>query len=130
MRVTIIKDDNTVLVDGVRQTVDCASLSADFHALQWDGTHGEVEYNMTRCTHCGARSKKGNELISSIAPYQKFVDAWAVAKAEADEAARVAAEELAKQIAAAEAAHAAAETEALQLAASRAAPVDAPNAAG
>lgn len=78
MRFTIIKDDNKVLVDGVARTVDCSSLPPDFHALQWDGVDGEIEHRMTRCDHCGARSKKGNVLISELSPYQIYIDAWHV----------------------------------------------------
>jgi len=86
MRVTIIKDDNSVIVDGVRRTVDCTDLPADFHALQWYGTEGEVEYALV------GKSKKPNEIISSLAPYQKYVDAWQVADtaAKAAAAARIA----------------------------------------
>lgn len=93
MRVVIIKDDSAVNVDGVLQTVDLSDLPADFHALQWDGTSGEVEYRVTRCEHCSARSKKGNVLISDLSPYQKYVDAWGVAKATAEAAALAAAQE-------------------------------------
>lgn len=93
MRVTIIKDDNVVVVDGKAYGVDCSDLPAGFHALQWDGTEGEVEYGINRCDHCGARTKKGNEIISDLAPYQKYVDAWQAAKTHAEaEAARLAAE--------------------------------------
>lgn len=84
MRVTIVKDDNAVIVNGERHTVDCSSLPADFHALQWDGEHGEVEFMPTRCTHCGARSKKGNAILSDVTPYQPYIDAWHAAKAVAD----------------------------------------------
>lgn len=91
MRVTIVKDDNAVIVDGERHTVDCSTLPADFHALQWSGFAGEVEYSAMRCDHCGVRSKKGNAIISDLAPYQPYVDAWHVAKAAAD-AAQTAAE--------------------------------------
>ena len=86
MRVTIIKDDNKILVDGVGRTVDCGNLPADFHALQWDGVQGEVEYRVTRCEHCSARSKKANEFIRDLSPYQTYVDAWRVADAAAKEA--------------------------------------------
>lgn len=85
MRVTIIRSDNTVIVEGERQTVDCSGLPKDFHALQWDGAHGEIEYDATRCTHCGARSKKGNSLISDLTPYQPYIDGWKAAKAKAEE---------------------------------------------
>lgn len=91
MRVTIIRDDNAVIVDGERHTVDCTGLPADFHALQWSGFAGEVEYVVTRCEHCNVRSKKGNVLISDLAPYQKYVDAWRGVKAASIEAAYAAA---------------------------------------
>jgi hypothetical protein len=86
MRVTIIKDDNAVNVDGERHTVDCSGLPADFHALQWDGTIGEIEYRMVACSHCGGRNKKPNALISDLAPYSVYVDGWHVAKAAAEKA--------------------------------------------
>lgn len=86
MRVTIIADDNRVKVDGESHTVNCSDLPADFHALQWDGASGEVEYRTVRCEHCGGRNKKPNMPISDLSPYQKFVDAWRVAKAAHDAA--------------------------------------------
>lgn len=85
MRVTIVKDDNTVIVDGKSQTVDCTSLPVDFHALQWDGAHGEIEYSLVVCDHCHGRNKKPNEMISDLAPYSRFVDAWKVAAVAAAE---------------------------------------------
>jgi hypothetical protein len=87
MRLTIIKQDNAVYIDGVAREIDCSSLDASFHALQWDGTSGEVEV-------CNPVTKKlvRNDVIDSIAPYQSFVDAWnALAAAEAQAAAEAAA---------------------------------------
>lgn len=84
MRVTIIKDDNAVVVNGEKHAVDCSDLPADFHALQWNDLSGEIEFRITRCTHCSARSKKGNEIISDFAPYAPYVSAWRTAKAVAD----------------------------------------------
>lgn len=81
MQVSIIKDDNTVIVDGVSYAVDCSDLPADFHALQWDGTQGEIEYRISRCDHCGVRAKKGNAIITDIARYQPYVDRWKISKA-------------------------------------------------
>lgn len=83
MRVTIIRDDDAVNIDGERQTVDCSSLPTDFHALQWDGFAGEVEYGAVLCGHCGMRSKKPNMTISDLAPYQKFLDGWHAARQKA-----------------------------------------------
>jgi hypothetical protein len=87
MRLTIIKQDNAVYIDGVVRDIDCSSLDASFHALQWDETSGEIEV-------CDPVSKKlvRNDVIDSIAPYQSFVDAWnAQAAAEAQVAAEAAA---------------------------------------
>lgn len=84
MRLTIIRETNHVAIDGVTFEVDCSALPADVHAVQWDGSGGEVEYSVTRCTHCGARSKKGNELITHVLAYQPLIDAWAVARATAE----------------------------------------------
>jgi hypothetical protein len=87
MRVTIIRDDNTVVVDGERQTVDCSSLPADVHALQWDGARGEIEYAMVICAHCNGRSKKPNEIIFDVSPYQQLLHDWHAVKAKEAEAA-------------------------------------------
>ena len=84
MRVTIIKEDNRVVVDGESHTVDCSDLPANFHALQWYGDNGEIEHSTVRCEHCGTRSKKMNEPAADLGPYQKYVDAWRVAKAKAE----------------------------------------------
>jgi hypothetical protein len=81
MRLVIIKEDNAVIMDGERHTVDCSDLPADFHALQWAGEGGEVEYSMARCGHCGARSKKPNEYAHDFALWQPYVDRWRAAKA-------------------------------------------------
>src|SRR5712671_4103953 len=80
MRVSIIKDNNTVNVDGEAYAVDCTGLPADFHALQWYDVHGEIEYRMVMCTHCNSRSKKPNLFINDMTPYLAYVDAWTRAK--------------------------------------------------
>lgn len=95
MRLTIIKSDNAVILNGERHTVDCSNLPTDFHALQWNDTEGEIEYNMTRCEHCGARSKKGNALISDLVLYQPYIDGWKVAAIAADETKKTVAADLA-----------------------------------
>ncbi len=68
MRVSIIKTDNTVYIDGVPKFVDCSSLPANFHALQWDGESGEVEYT--------GKPKPLNEDITDLTPYLPFITAW------------------------------------------------------
>lgn len=84
MATTIVRDSNFVSIDGVGLTVDCSSLPADVHAIQWGGDHGEVEYSPSRCAHCGVRSKKGNEWITDFTPYAGLVDAWRAAKEKHD----------------------------------------------
>lgn len=92
MRFTIIRETNTVAVDSLAFAVDCSALPVDVHAIQWDGTFGEIEYAAKRCDHCGARSKQANATIRDMSPYQTYLDAWILAKAEADQrAAEVAA---------------------------------------
>lgn len=44
MRLTIIPNDNMVIIDGVGAIVDLSHLPATVHAIQWDGSAGEVEY--------------------------------------------------------------------------------------
>jgi hypothetical protein len=74
-RYTAIRTDNMVGVDGEFRVVDCASLPAYFHALQWygdsDPAYGEIEY---------ATDDQGRRLpntrFSDFAPYQYLVDAW------------------------------------------------------
>lgn len=96
MRVTIIKDGGAVMVDGEHYAVDCSSLPADFHALQWDGNRGEVEYVPHMFANDASRwHKKPNDVIFDLAPYQQYVDAWQHAKDEVQKAREAAAARLA-----------------------------------
>lgn len=130
MRVSIIKDSGTVNVDGEGYPVDCTGLPADFHALQWDGTSGEIEYRMVACSHCGGRNKKPNLFINDMTSYLPYVDAWTKAKEAARVLAEVQAEAAALAAAQAKAAHDKAMADAADEAAARAAEKAAANAAG
>jgi len=68
-KVTIVKPDNKVIVDGVDRIVDCSGQAANLHAVQWDGSAGEVEYN----------DGTPNAIIDSISAYQSLIDAHAAA---------------------------------------------------
>lgn len=99
MQFTIIRDDNCVSIGGETYVVDCSALPADVHAVQWSTFGGEIEYRMTVCEHCKVRSKKPNEQVSDMAPYEPYMHAWRLAKEAhiaAIEAARAAAEEKAR----------------------------------
>ena len=73
MRVTIVVDDNMVLVDGQPGSVDCSPLIKDhIHAVQWYDTFGEEEYRTDPAT--GERAP--NTRITDFSPYQPYVDLW------------------------------------------------------
>jgi hypothetical protein len=62
---TIVKEDSAVTVDGVgRGGIDCTSLAANVHAVQFDGTNGHIEYT----------DGTANEAIDSISAYQSIID--------------------------------------------------------
>ena len=44
MRVSIIREDNSVTVDGVALAIDCTDLWAMIHAIQWKDNEGEIEF--------------------------------------------------------------------------------------
>lgn len=66
MRLTIIRGDNTVIVDGRALSVDLSGLPDNLHAVQWDGLAGHVEYN----------DGTPNEKLEAITAWQAVVDAW------------------------------------------------------
>lgn len=74
MHLTIIKDDNTVGVDGYFKPIDCSALAPEFHALQWDGPEtgiggeGEVEWN--------GKPKPPNTEIADLGGYYVYYEAW------------------------------------------------------
>lgn len=79
MRVSVIKADNAVYVDGVPMGVDCRHLPDNFHALQWEGSEdgtvgeGEIEYS--------GRPKPENEVIKELGDYMSLVQTWKVSHA-------------------------------------------------
>lgn len=79
MRVTIIPVDGFVSVDGEGfSNLDLSFMDATIHAVQWYGDIGEVEKKNNR------GNVIANEEITSLAPFQEALDAWQVAKTEAD----------------------------------------------
>ena len=70
IRLTIIKVNNLVGIDGVFSKIGCSSLPENFHALQWDETnsYGEIEWN--------GNPRPENTVITELGEYQTFVDAW------------------------------------------------------
>jgi hypothetical protein len=76
MRLTIIKDDSTVIIGGIYYSIDLSILPIGFHALQWYNTYGEIEWKDER-----GRMVRNQE-ISSITDYQWIIDAWNIKHAE------------------------------------------------
>lgn len=68
MRVTIIRDDGVVGVNGVFRKVDLTGFPTTIRALQWSGTAGHLEYD-----------DASNSELSSITPFQAFIDRWTAA---------------------------------------------------
>ena len=68
---TIIKEDKFVAVDGEGLFLDEVVLPANVHAIQFDGTNGEIEYN----------DDTSNKAITSISDYSTITDNHATKKA-------------------------------------------------
>ena len=64
MRITIVRDDNLVIVDERAATIDVSDLPSNLHALQWRGETGEVEFN----------DGTPNEIIANITQYQRYIN--------------------------------------------------------
>ena len=73
MRVTIIRDDNLIIIDGRQIQVDLSDMPADLHAVQWEENHGHIE-----------RQGWMNQPIDSLADFQMWIERWNVAKQLAD----------------------------------------------
>lgn len=67
MRLTIIRDDGVVGIDGVFKKVDLSSLSAGIRVVQWDGESGHIEFY---------NPASPNLEIGNITQFQGLVDAW------------------------------------------------------
>lgn len=65
MRLTIIRDDGVVGIDGVFRRVDMSGLPTGIRALQWNGSTGHLEHD-----------NGSNMPLTGIAIFQLFVDRW------------------------------------------------------
>lgn len=83
MKLTIIADDKRVGIDELFfEPIELPQLDLTIHAVQWYGEYGEIEYK----THIenGVIVKPVNLLITDITPFQFAIDAWYLAKEEAE----------------------------------------------
>ena len=68
MKITAVKDDNLVIVDGMaRRVVFSSVMPADWHAVQWSGSGGHIEFS--------ADSKR-NEVLTDASIANLLKAAW------------------------------------------------------
>jgi len=85
MRATIIPSDQFCSVDGVGfHGVDMTSVAPEVHAMQWYGTHGEIEVQDP------LNGKViSNDIINSLDAFQAVLDSyWEIRSAEESAAAQ------------------------------------------
>jgi len=73
MRLTIIKPDSAVYIDGDARTVNLQTLDPTIHAIQWSDAAGRGWIEFAQDPFAPA---KPNEDIFSREPYQPYIDEW------------------------------------------------------
>lgn len=81
MQVSIIPKDKTIVINGKPLVFDFPVFSPKIHAIQWNGTSGNIEYTQGAATW-----------FDNVAIVEPFIDAW---NAEAARLAEIAAAEAA-----------------------------------
>lgn len=66
MKVTIIKDDNIVIVNNRSCKLDLTGFPSNIHAIQFDNGSGHIEFND------GTSNKK----ITDLSEYQVYITRW------------------------------------------------------
>jgi sRNA-binding protein len=69
MKLTVIREDNMVIVDNVSHSIDCSELPTFVHAIQFDNGVGHIEFNVD-----GNGRKMGNVKITDITFANYLVD--------------------------------------------------------
>jgi len=92
MRLTIIRADNAVYIDGKMFEIDCSGIDQSLHAVQWHDVSGWKEFVQPFTGEAIL-----NESISSIDEFQSIIDAWYFLKQKENDA--IAAKEAAKSAA-------------------------------
>lgn len=82
MRLTIVPIDQLVIIDGVCVSgIDMSTIDDNIHAVQWYGSHGEVEFKPQKIDGSLHHFKPENKLIDDISKYQKVIEQWDAAQA-------------------------------------------------
>lgn len=83
MRVSIITDDNRVVVDGEGRTLDdgmAALRDARVQALQWYHDFGEREFQSVFLKDEKRWDRRPNEIFDDEAEVMKYVELWKLTK--------------------------------------------------
>jgi hypothetical protein len=80
MRLTIVKADNTVVIDGVAAEVDCSEVPIFVHAIQWDSDRGRGQIEFVPDSD---GTKHPNMRITDVSQYGVLVERWRLKRAEA-----------------------------------------------
>ena len=70
MRLTLIRSDGFIAIDGVGYIVDLSTIDPTIHAVQWYDDQGEIEYVDSR----GRIVENVN--ITSIDDFQHVISLW------------------------------------------------------
>jgi hypothetical protein len=76
-KMTIVKPDNLVYIDGVHREVDCSDLPENLHAIVWyeDMSYGEIQW-----AHWPNKEnwpdRPLNTEINALGEYYRFVERW------------------------------------------------------
>lgn len=76
MQVTAVRNDNTVIVNGVALKVDCGDLPSVIRVIHWNGKSGWIEFNPA------PDGFVPNMKIVDFSPYTHLVDRWRLVLAE------------------------------------------------
>lgn len=70
MRLTLIRVDGFIVIDGTKHIVDLSSIDQSIHAIQWYDDQGEIEYADSR-----GRIVE-NVKITSLDNFQYVISLW------------------------------------------------------
>lgn len=74
-RITVIHDDNVVIIDGeAKDGIDLSSLADNIHAIQWYGSDGEGELEI--CDPAKHHILVENRAINSFDDYAWIANLW------------------------------------------------------